>query len=108
MRITSTQAGVGTVASVFIVGVVMVVASACGSSTSKANQPYLDSGNKASDNTAAITIVDPDGFSNMSAKCVGRDGVYAAYHNDNAYAAIQVVPNDPNCTTGTYVDPNAR
>lgn len=94
------------------VGASMVVAglllAACGSPTSSANQPNLDAGQTGKvDNTAAITIANPDGFSNISAKCVGKDGVYAAYHS-GGYASIQVVPGDPNCESGTYVDTNAR
>lgn len=97
---------VGGVVAGLMLAVAPLFATAGCSSTSKAAQPYLDSKNNGADTQGAITIVDPDGFSNVSAKCVGHDGVYAAYHGDNAYGSIFVVPSDPNCATGTYVDPN--
>lgn len=96
-------AGVGvTVAAVVLAGSL----TACFSSTSKAAQPFNDSGNLGSDQAPAITLAMPDGFNNLAAKCVGHDGVYTSFHSDSAYAAAQVVPNDPNCATGTYHDPN--
>jgi hypothetical protein len=96
-------AGVGvSAAALFIV----VAVSGCFDSTSKAVQPFNDAGNLGSDTSPAITIAMPDGFNNLAAKCVGHVGVYTLFHGDNTYGAAQVIPNDPNCTTGTYQDPN--
>jgi hypothetical protein len=90
---------------VLVVGIVAATASGC-SSTSKANQPYLDSGNNGADTKPAITIAMPDGFSNVAVKCVGAESVWTGYHGDDNRIAMFVVPADPNCHNGVYVDPN--
>lgn len=85
------------------------VISACSSSTSKANQPHLDAGQQqVTDLTKALTLAMPDGFNNVAVKCIVHNGLYVTYHGDGAYGSITVVPNDPNCVTGTYVDPAAH
>ena len=82
-------------------------ATGCVSSTAKSNQNGLDAGQyDKADMTKAITIVMPDGFSNVAAKCVGHEGIYVIFHNDGSYGAVSTQPNDPNCATGVYVDPN--
>ncbi len=87
-------------------GAIAVAVSGCFSSTSKAAQPFNDAGNLGTDKAPAITLAMPDGFNNLAAKCVGHDGVYTLFHGDNTYGAAVVVPGDPNCTTGVYVDVN--
>jgi len=81
----------------------------CGSNTGKASQPFLDAGQTGKvDLTQAVTLAMPDGFNNVAAKCVGHNGLYVTYHGDSAYGSITVVPSDPNCSTGVYVDQAAH
>lgn len=89
--------------------VTAAVVSGCQSQTTKANQPFLDAGQTGKvDMTNALTIAMPDGFNNLAAKCVGHEGVYVTYHGDGSYGSIFIVPGDPNCESGTYVDPAAH
>lgn len=112
MRLNTTEHKAGFMAGLGVAAaglVATVVVTACGSSTSKTNQPFLDAGQTGKvDLTNAVTIAMPDGFNNLAAKCVGHEGVYVTYHGDGAYGSIFIVPGDPNCATGTYADTNAR
>jgi len=78
-----------------ILGVLVFALSAC---DSKYTEPFKDAPRSGKDNGTAMSVIDnSDGFSNIGWKCVGKDGVYAAFHGDHPYASIFVVPNDPNC-----------
>lgn len=69
---------------------------ACGN---KATQQFNDAPRTADQNSAPATVGNmPDGFGNWARKCDGPNMVYVIFHNDNAYGAISVVPNDPRCT----------
>lgn len=95
-------AGLATAAITALVG-------GCSSNTGKASQPFLDAGQTGKvDMTRAITLAMPDGFNNVAAKCIGHNGLYVTYHGDSPYGSITVVPADPNCESGVYVDPAAH
>ncbi|OPC84141.1 hypothetical protein B4N89_27315 [Embleya scabrispora] len=80
-------------AATLITGLALVLAG-CGD---KFTEPFKDAPRGATNNGPAEIITNPDGFSNVSAKCDGPNRVYVAYHGDETYAAIAVVPNDPRC-----------
>jgi len=66
---------------------------------SKMTEPWKDApqSNVRNEDPAEI-ITNADGFSNVSTKCDHGNRIYVAYHGDNMYAAIAVVPQDPTCT----------
>jgi hypothetical protein len=64
---------------------------------SKALEPFQDAPRGSTNSQPADIITNPDGFSNVAAKCDGPNRVYVAFHGDSAYGAIAVVPNDPRC-----------
>jgi hypothetical protein len=66
----------------------------CGDDSQESN----DAGKIANLDSDAIIISMPDGFSNVAAKCVGTDLLYAAI-NDNG-RAIAVSPGHPWCADG--------
>lgn len=75
-----------------------MIGSSAASCDSKYTEPFKDAPRTGNDNMQAMNVIDnSDGFSNIGWKCINHDGVYAAYHGDNTYASIFVVPNDPNC-----------
>lgn len=63
----------------------------------KASEPFKDAARGSTNSGPADTITMPDGFSNLAAKCDGPNRVYVAFHGDNPYGSIAVVPNDPRC-----------
>lgn len=64
----------------------------------KYQEPYKDAPRSHVDNGAPADLVRmPDGFSNVATKCDHGNRLYTAYHGDNKYAAIAVVPADPSC-----------
>lgn len=64
----------------------------------KFTEPFKDAPRSHNDNgTPADLVRMPDGFSNAATKCDHGNRVYIAYHGDNRYAAIAVVPADPTC-----------
>lgn len=64
----------------------------------KAREPYRDAPRTSQSNNAPAEVITmPDGFSNVAFKCNGTDGVYSAFHGDDKYAAVSVVPNDKSC-----------
>jgi hypothetical protein len=66
--------------------------------SNKASQVYNDgSRSGVNDKSPADILAFPDGFSNVATKCNNGNRVYVAFHNNNPYAAIAVVPNDPTC-----------
>lgn len=65
---------------------------------SKYTEPFKDAPRSGVDNEQPMDVIEmSDGFSNLGFKCIGKDGIYDAYHGDHPYGAIFVVPNDPNC-----------
>lgn len=70
-----------------------------GACSNKQQQVYNDAPRTGVNNTAPADIIaQPDGFSNVAAKCDGPNRVYSAYHGDGAYGSVAVVANDPRCT----------
>jgi hypothetical protein len=65
---------------------------------SKATEPFRDAPRGATNTTPADIITNPDGFSNVAAKCDGPNRVYVAFHGNSAYGAVAVVKDDPRCS----------
>jgi hypothetical protein len=66
----------------------------------KFTEPFKDAPRSNVDNGAPADLIRfPDGFSNAATKCDHGNRVYVAYHGDNPYGAIAVVPADPTCKT---------
>jgi len=86
-------------------GVMLAVVLLCtGCPHDKFTEPFADAPRSGQDNGAPMNVIQgADGFSNIGWKCVGADGVYAAYHGDKTYASIFVLANDPNCAPGSTV-----
>ena len=64
----------------------------------KYTEPFKDAPRSHNDNGAPADLIRmPDGFSNAATKCDHGNRIYTAYHGDNRYASIAVVPNDPTC-----------
>jgi hypothetical protein len=81
-----------------------VILTSAASCDNKYTEPFKDAPRSGNDNMDPMNVVDMgDGFSNVGWKCIGKDGVYAAFHGDHTYAAISVVANDPNCVPGAAV-----
>lgn len=73
----------------------LTVLTGCGD---KYTEPFKDAPRSGHDNGSAADLIRmPDGFSNASTKCDHGNRIYIAYHGDNMYAAIAVVPADPTC-----------
>ena len=78
-----------------IIGAILALTTAC---NNKFTEPFKDAPRSGNDNGAPMDVIQmSDGFNNIGFKCVGHDGIYDTYHGDRAYAAVFVVPNDPNC-----------
>ena len=93
MKIKFTPLKLGVAAgSLALVGALSV---GCGA---KFQEPFKDAPRTGNDNGEPADLVRmPDGFSNAATKCDHKNRIYVAYHGDNPYAAIFVVPNDPTC-----------
>jgi hypothetical protein len=65
----------------------------------KPNQPFKDAPRNGADNSPALVIEMPDGFSNLATKCVGGVRYTVAYHGDSKYGAVATVV-DPSCRNG--------
>ena len=64
----------------------------------KYTEPFKDAPRSHVDNGDPADLIRmPDGFSNAATKCDHGNRIYTAYHGDNRYAAIAVVPRDPSC-----------
>lgn len=63
----------------------------------KALEPFNDAPVTGQNKSPAEIVNMPDGFSNVATKCDHGNRIYVAFHGDNAYGAIAVVPNDPTC-----------
>ncbi|GAA0641376.1 hypothetical protein GCM10009548_01970 [Streptomyces malaysiensis subsp. malaysiensis] len=65
---------------------------------SKYSEPFHDAPRSHQNNNAPMDVVNgSDGFSNLGTKCDHGNRVYVAYHGDEKYAAVAVVPQDPTC-----------
>lgn len=75
---------------VCILAIVMTVAliAGCGNDADKGSR---DTG------SAKMTINMPDGFPNVSLKCVGKSGLYVTNNTTNGSGSPAVVLNDPQC-----------
>lgn len=61
-------------------------------------EPFKDGPRSGDVNRNPADIIEaPDGFSNVATKCDHGNRLYVAYHGDNKYAAVAVVPADPTC-----------
>ncbi|RFU43227.1 hypothetical protein DZF91_02370 [Actinomadura logoneensis] len=69
---------------------------------SKFTEPFKDAPRSGHDNGAPADLIRmPDGFSNAATKCDHGNRIYTAYHGDQAYGSIAVVPQDPTCRNVT-------
>lgn len=66
---------------------------------SKIVEPFNDAPIERKDDSPAVVLSMPDGFSNIAVKCEGPNRVYTIYHGDSPYGAIAVAPNDPRCSS---------
>ncbi|MET9126916.1 hypothetical protein [Streptomyces sp. NPDC004528] len=64
----------------------------------KVSEPFKDAPRSHVNNNAPMDVVNgSDGFSNVGTKCDHGNRLYVAYHGDEKYAAVAVVPQDPTC-----------
>lgn len=69
-----------------------------GACSQKFQEPFKDAPQDGHhDNTPAKVIEMPDGFSNISTKCVGGVRYTVTYHGDRAYGAVSVTGGDNGC-----------
>lgn len=84
-----------------IIAVVAALTALVGGSAASCNsftEPFKDAPRSNVDNGQPADLIRfPDGFSNAATKCDHGNRIYVAYHGENPYAAIAVVPNDPSC-----------
>lgn len=91
ITISRAQAVAGLVVAAVLVAV--AVLAGCGKTT----EPFRDAGVSSVNNSKAVEVTMPDGFSNMSVKCVAPGVLGAsAYHGDGNRAAVALVA-DPLC-----------
>lgn len=69
--------------------------------TDKASEPYKDAPRTGTNSGPAEVITMPDGFSNAATKCDHGNRIYVVFHNNRAYGAVAVVPNDPTCANAS-------
>lgn len=62
----------------------------------KATEPFKDAERADTHNNPADVVTMPDGFSNISTKCVDGIRYSVLYHADNPYGSLSTVV-DPNC-----------
>lgn len=68
-------------------------------SCDKASEPFHDSDRGQNNDEPADTMSFPDGFSNVAHKCDGPNMVYVIFKSDASYGSIDVVKDDPRCTS---------
>ncbi|MGW4894567.1 hypothetical protein ACWEQL_20175 [Kitasatospora sp. NPDC004240] len=86
-------------AAVVTTAALVLGAAACDKPGTKAQQPFMDAPKSGQVNDKPMDIVEmSDGFSNIGAKCDGRNRVYAIFHGNDKYGSLAVVPNDLRCT----------
>lgn len=85
------------IATAGVIGAVVFSLSGCNIGN-KAMQPYKDAGRNGEDNSPALIVLMPDGFSNAATKCIPGTSVRitSAYHGDSSYASVTTVI-DPSC-----------
>ena len=78
-----------------LVAVSVLGLSAC---DNKFTEPFKDAPRSGVSNSTPMDVVQgSDGFSNVGTKCDHGNRIYVAYHGDEKYAALAVVPSDPSC-----------
>ncbi|WP_432169113.1 hypothetical protein [Streptomyces sp. 1222.5] len=93
MRTSRTRIAVAALAAIAVLG---LTAASC--DDNKVSEPFKDAPRSHVNNGAPMDVVrGADGFSNVGTKCDHGNRVYVAYHGDDKYAAIAVVPQDPTC-----------
>ncbi|MET9122952.1 hypothetical protein [Streptomyces sp. NPDC004528] len=91
MRSTRTRAAIAVAAALLGLG-------ALAGCDSKTTEPFKDAPRSHVNNGTPMDVVrGSDGFSNVGTKCDHGNRLYVAYHGDNPYAAVAVVPQDPTC-----------
>ncbi|MCG7524041.1 hypothetical protein MHW47_06240 [Streptomyces sp. OfavH-34-F] len=73
-------------------------AAGCGTSGTKAQQPYMDAPKGTINKQPMDIVLMSDGFANIGSKCDGPNRVYVIFHKDDKYGSVAVAPNDPRCT----------
>lgn len=63
----------------------------------KISEPFNDAKRAGEDNSAALIITMPDGFSNQATKCVAGIRYTSAFKGDATYGSISVVGGDNGC-----------
>jgi len=82
------------VAACAVAGLLML-ATGCGE---KAREPFHDAKRGSQTNDSPADVIEmPDGFSNLATKCDHGNRIYVAFHGDNPYGSIAVVPNAEGC-----------
>ncbi|GAB1326952.1 hypothetical protein [Streptomyces sennicomposti] len=83
---------------VLAIGVTVAALALTGCTDNKYSEPFKDAPRSHVNNNAPMDVVNgSDGFSNVGTKCDHGNRVYVAYHGDEKYAAVAVVPQDPTC-----------
>lgn len=90
MKLNSKKTLIG----VGIAGTGIIFLTGCG--FQKYTEPFKDAPTSGHDGTPAEVIEMPDGFSNLSTKCVGGIRYTVIYHGDNKYGSVSVVPGPNN------------
>lgn len=70
---------------------------ACNSGWDKATEKFDDAPRGVTNDEPADILTNPDGFSNVAAKCDGTTRVYVLFHGDSPYGSVAVSPNHPSC-----------
>jgi hypothetical protein len=91
MRLSKKQWGLAVTGGA--ITVLAITAAGCGD---KANEPFKDAPRSGSNGDPALVVYMPDGFSNLSTKCVNGIRYTVAYHGDHAYGSIAVTPGPNN------------
>ena len=76
----------------------LLVGGAC-AGLEKSTEQFKDAPRGDTNKAPADIITMPDGFSNIASKCDGPNRVYVIFKGDAAYGSINVVPNDPRCSS---------
>lgn len=77
---------------------VTLLGAGCG--VDKLTEQYRDAPRGETNDDPADIITNPDGFSNVAAKCDGTTRVYVIFKGDKPMGSIAVSPNHPACGGG--------
>jgi hypothetical protein len=64
----------------------------CGTSGTKAQQPYMDAPKGTINKQPMDIVLMSDGFANIGSKCDGPNRVYVIFHKDDKYGSVAVAP----------------